>query len=375
MVKFTCPPTIIHSRRLDDSASTTGCWFTLSTSQVNDIDRLGILFERNNNAIFASDDTQDINYSFMSAFSNSRSWSSSVSVHGQASNNWGAYIQMAHDGTNGSITTDIGDIVLNPAGNVGIGTASPGSKLEVDFDTAGKASFATPSGDGPGVIFTYQGTKRRDICGWAGGIYMGASSGLGGVGDFYLDEDGEVGIGDQTPDYPLDVVGDIATSTGYLVGTTCVLGSCSSDKRLKKNIVPIDNALDKIIRLQPVSFEFINQESGSGEQFGLVAQDLEKVFPEWVNEDQNGNKNINYGLQFQMLLIQAIKEQQSTIENLRARLDDLEKSKISEIIALKKEIVYLHTLVHTTITKQPQNDGKTALLSSILAISEPPLQN
>jgi hypothetical protein len=89
-----------------------------------------------------------------------------------------------------------------------------------------------------------------------------------------------------------------------------------SDERLKKNIQKIPNALEKVMQLDGVTFDRIdNGERGTG----LVAQNLQKVLPEAVLADKDGILSVAYGNTVG-LLIEAMKEQQAQIEQLRAEI-------------------------------------------------------
>ena len=97
-----------------------------------------------------------------------------------------------------------------------------------------------------------------------------------------------------------------------------------SDERLKQNVVTIDNALNKVNQLRGVYYNRtdINTEAN---QIGLIAQETESVVPEVVHtaNDELGTKSISYG-QLNALLVEAIKEQQTIIDNLKSRIETLE---------------------------------------------------
>ena len=103
-----------------------------------------------------------------------------------------------------------------------------------------------------------------------------------------------------------------------------------SDERLKENIVVIPNALEKVSSLRGITFT--KKDDGSVGT-GLIAQELEKVLPEAVyesktidtleNPDAEEWKAINYGNTVG-LLVEAIKEQQTIIEDLKSRIETLE---------------------------------------------------
>ena len=93
----------------------------------------------------------------------------------------------------------------------------------------------------------------------------------------------------------------------------------SSDKNLKTNIIKIDNALDKVMQLQGVEFDFINDASCGylkNHQIGLIAQEVEKVIPEVVGKNLDGTLGVSYG-HLVSLLIEAIKDQQEKINDLK----------------------------------------------------------
>lgn len=94
----------------------------------------------------------------------------------------------------------------------------------------------------------------------------------------------------------------------------------SSDENLKENIQPIADALAKVQQINGVSF---NWKDSGRPSIGVIAQNVEKVIPEVVTENAEGSKSVSYG-NMVGLLIEAIKEQQASIEKLEARVAELE---------------------------------------------------
>ena len=94
-----------------------------------------------------------------------------------------------------------------------------------------------------------------------------------------------------------------------------------SDARVKENIETIDNALDKVTQLRGVEYTRIGAEERS---IGVIAQEVQEVLPEVVREGQDGMLSVAYG-NITGVLIEAIKEQQKQIEELKAQLDGLTK--------------------------------------------------
>lgn len=139
--------------------------------------------------------------------------------------------------------------------------------------------------------------------------------------------EGKVGIGTDNPTENLHVVGNVKVVGDMdLVGFMDVDGDIeadsflySSDISLKNNIQPIQNSLEKIDQLQGVEFTW----KKTGQQgIGLIAQNVEEVFPELVATDSDGLKSLSYG-NLVAPLIEAIKEQQRQIEELKAEIEDL----------------------------------------------------
>ena len=102
-------------------------------------------------------------------------------------------------------------------------------------------------------------------------------------------------------------------------GTTTIAGdlNINSDARLKANIISLGSTLSKLLQIDGKSYTMKKDESEK-QKIGLLAQDIEKVFPELVSES-HGVKSVNYqGLV--PVLINALKEQQSEIDELKTML-------------------------------------------------------
>lgn len=124
-----------------------------------------------------------------------------------------------------------------------------------------------------------------------------------------------------------DFQGSSGTKRGlWLLGDTAnqVAGSFTaggnitaySDVRLKENIHTIDSALEKVKGLRGVSFDRINKEIGNDRDIGVIAQEVKDIVPEVVSEHDDGYYSVAYG-NLVGLLIEAIKEQQVQIDELR----------------------------------------------------------
>ncbi|MEZ5283709.1 MAG: tail fiber domain-containing protein [Vicinamibacterales bacterium] len=148
-----------------------------------------------------------------------------------------------------------------------------------------------------------------------------------------IEDQGEVGIGTTTPLDQLDVVGNIRVGTGTIGCVrdrdgTIIAGTCASDRRFKRNIVAFAPALERVAALRPVHYywraaEFPAQGFGDRRSYGLIAQEVEAVLPELVVTDADGYKAVNYSA-LPLLAIQAIKEMKARSDALTARNAELE---------------------------------------------------
>lgn len=104
----------------------------------------------------------------------------------------------------------------------------------------------------------------------------------------------------------------------------------TSDISLKKDIQPLENCLDKILQLQSVSFNWVEElvpsrYVKSRPEIGLIAQEVEEVIPEVVGQKfivDGVYKSINYG-KLTAVLIEAVKEQQDQINSLKETVEQL----------------------------------------------------
>lgn len=98
--------------------------------------------------------------------------------------------------------------------------------------------------------------------------------------------------------------------------------AASSDERLKKNVKSLDNVLDKLLKLRGVSFEYKDADRRdylAGKQIGMIAQEVEKVFPQWVTEGRDGFKAVGI-MGFEALVVEALREIKSELDLLKGQL-------------------------------------------------------
>lgn len=166
------------------------------------------------------------------------------------------------------------------------------------------------------------------------GIYSSSDTGWAGFfqGKVNVTERLAINYGNITS-LKLACNGDAAKPGG---GSWSVL----SDQRTKQNIRPLRGALDRVLALQGYTFEYTPAAQADGlalpgEQIGLVAQQVEQVFPDWVGEDTNGTKYVTER-GTTALFVEALRE-------LRAEKD-------AEIAALRAEIESLRAVLRAAET-------------------------
>ena len=111
-------------------------------------------------------------------------------------------------------------------------------------------------------------------------------------------------------------------TAGEIHAAADIVAYSSSDKRLKENIKPIENPLGKIAQISGNTFDWVeNSEvhSHKGSDIGVIAQEIEAVLPELVTTRENGYKAVKYD-KVVALLIEAVKDQQSQIDELKSKL-------------------------------------------------------
>jgi hypothetical protein len=203
-------------------------------------------------------------------------------------------------------------------GNVGIGTASPGAKLEVAGNLLVKtANPIVDLFDTAGIVdarrFYFYNTG-----GFVYGRWVNDDNSANVATNIAFKKNGSVAIGGSNPSgYKLYVNG-----TAYSTG-----GWSSSDERFKENIEPIQSPLRKVIDLKGISFtwkteEYKDKGFPDGRHYGVIAQEAEKVLPEVVKEDLDGEKAVAYA-EIIPVLIEAVKEQQMQIETLKTEISRL----------------------------------------------------
>jgi len=117
--------------------------------------------------------------------------------------------------------------------------------------------------------------------------------------------------------------GSMSSTVGRIDATNDIVAFSSSDIRWKTNIVNIQEPIEKINKINGVSFDWIEDElnhGNKGHDIGVIAQEIEAILPEIVNTRDSGMKAVKYE-KIIPLLIEGIKDLQKQINELKLNKD------------------------------------------------------
>jgi hypothetical protein len=252
-----------------------------------------------------------------------------IIAEGSATNGEGAFTVKGKN-SSGTIRSCI--FKYDNADILRIGTASA---IDMRFETSDVERMRISSG---GNIFYQFGSNRRYGMDYdfSGSYFygMGSDSTARGLRLMSCAPDASVGILFATGTNGIANVVDrmqITAGGNILMGTSSDNGerlyvsgairatgtiTANSDIRIKSNIIKIENALEKVGQISGYTYNTNYDEKRHG---GVIAQEIDKVFPEIVNTGNDGLMGVEYG-NISALLIEAIKEQNTKIKNLETLL-------------------------------------------------------
>ena len=241
-------------------------------------------------------------------------------------------------------------IYIKKDGNVGIGTDSPNYKLDVNIGSLP----VRIKGGGAGVQLIldrdhdnywseFRSSHHWDTYRSSTTTYTQSSTGTPMFLNYYSSGNviicyggGNVGIGTPSTGHKLHVDGDVFAKTSISTNGD-ITAFASSDKRLKNNITPIQNPLEKLKKINGYTFDWIEKKdihSNKGNDIGVIAQEIEEVLPEITTTRDNGYKAVRYE-KLTPFLISCIKDQQKQIENQQSQIEN-QQSQIDELKDLIK---------------------------------------
>ena len=224
-------------------------------------------------------------------------------------NSNGVGIQSSTNNASGSFSTSMG----------GFTSANGNYSTAMGYGTIASGYNSTAMG---------YGTIASDYASTVIGQFNSSGSSATSVGSFSTSAPAFV-IGNGTSGSLSDAFkvmfnGDTTVSNDLTVSGDVVI---SSDARLKSNIVSLGSTLPKLLQIDGKSYEMKGKQ-----KIGVLAQEIQEVFPELVSEDDNEMLAVNYqGLV--PVLINALKEQQSEIETYRDEVSEL-KEMVQELASI-----------------------------------------
>jgi len=257
----------------------------------------------------------------------------------------GATPGLAFSSYNGTTTTE--RMRIDSSGNVGIGTSSPSYSLQVNGQIASSRFLGGTSYDG-----VYRYASNGNVYTYSDSSYLAAYT--ANTERMRIDANGNLLV--SCTALPSSSVSGRTIATGYFqsscgstttsythfyftngngnVGTIVTNGSLtaynvSSDRRLKENISPLNNALSTILALKPSEFNYIADPSTQIQ--GFIADELQQVVPHAVTGEKDAldaeGKPIYQGVDASFLvphLVAAIQEQQALITTLQTQVAALQ---------------------------------------------------
>jgi hypothetical protein len=224
-----------------------------------------------------------------------------------------------------SVPASTGGLVLGSyTGNITFQTART---ERMRIDSSGRAGIAKSSG----LTGQLNVTNGQGFSNGTGALPLAAIALDGGFGGGLSFIDGSQGYSLWTQGNGADFYIRRATTTGAFTGGVFINNaatswSAASDENVKDIIEPIENAIEKVSTLRTVIGKYKDEEEGIRHPF-LIAQDVEKVLPEAISVMNKGSENECLGLSYTdtiPLLVAAIKEQQTIINDLKTRIETLE---------------------------------------------------
>jgi hypothetical protein len=238
-------------------------------------------------------------------------------------------------------------------GNVGIGTTSPANKLDIassdtsttlatNFDQIQLIMRNTSNTLNNWRNFLFYADNTLGIAGISaqltnntganryGDLVLGTRGGDGYNERLRITNTGNVGIGTTNPGYALEVnasTNNIAYFHDGVTNTGCTLSgggiiACSSDVRLKKNVLDINYGLDTVMALRPVVYNWNYEADGSVKSLGFIAQEVEALVPKLIATDGSGMKSLNT-IGFVPILTKAIQEMNLNLEGVAGTITPL----------------------------------------------------
>jgi hypothetical protein len=240
-------------------------------------------------------------------------WNDSILTTNETAISPGTPLFIVGNGGNNATRSNALTVLKN--GNTGIGTSAPGARLHVVSGASGYVGSNFPGITLEGNGHTYFNLISPNSNETA--VLFGKASDAAAGGIVYNNAGNLNGLDFRTN-------GNVTRMLIYDNGNAWLQGTLTqaSDARLKKDISILQNPLQKIIQLNGYTYHWKNEQSDTRLQTGVLAQEVQKLFPELVSENNDGILAVNYSGLIPVV-IESIKEQQRTIEQQQKQIDEL----------------------------------------------------
>jgi len=197
------------------------------------------------------------------------------------------------------------------------GTAYVGNAATVISNSASRVLYLKQNGINAGNIVQFQDHVSNnvwEVVGRNNTFYIYNNMNSQGYAFYINPNNNYIGIDKSSAGYNLDVSGTIRATSDVIA---------FSDKRVKENIVTVDNALDKVTKLRGVTYTRKDTDDKST-KVGVIAQEVLEVLPEVVEKDHEGMYSVAYG-NMAGVFIEAIKELKAEVDSLKQEIKELKK--------------------------------------------------
>jgi hypothetical protein len=150
-------------------------------------------------------------------------------------------------------------------------------------------------------------------------------------------------------------IGVLSASNGQFKSLVSQNIAMNSDRRLKTEIKPVLNSLEKILKLNGVTYYWKNSKPDARQQIGLIAQDVEAQFPQAVNHNEDGFLSVNY-MGLIGAVVESLKEIYQKLIGLNSKINDLQQQQqhFEEKINQQKALIEKQEKMINTLIQQIQ---------------------
>jgi hypothetical protein len=221
---------------------------------------------------------------------------------------WNATDRLFTIGNGGDFYEKSDAMTVLKNGNTGFGTSTPSARLHIKHNSFPEPSLLIEESENDYTRMEFRNTNANSF--WQMNAKPQTTTASAQL-EFWNNSAGVVTT-------PLIIYG---TGNATLIGVL----TQPSDERLKRNMVPVKDALQKLTQLNGYNYYWKNENADQSLQTGVMAQEVQKLFPMLVKEDNKGMLSVNYNGLIPVM-IESIKEQQQQIDELKKLVHQLMKN-------------------------------------------------